>query len=243
MVMQQLSIMPERLLPRLGSEEVRNRVGMSEALVTLVTSLRHGRKSKHIQYDTMRKTRTWLNNAHDAGQEYSCETVVGLDRAKQYVTTGHTSGKWFGCFMRGSHMRMGMIHRQNKVLTLALAKTICAEAESRWHLPIGDNAREELEDMVVFMLATLGAGLQGEEVPLISLDGLLTFWDESRLDVDSHIMLTLQGRFKGEVDERWHLVLISDATRSGLPFRKWMERVLHRKVNLQGRETGWLFQD
>ncbi len=83
MAMRQLSIMPERLLPRLGSEEVRDRVGMSEALVTLATSLRHGRNSKHIQYDTMQKTQTWLNNAHDAGQEYLCETLVGLDRAKQ----------------------------------------------------------------------------------------------------------------------------------------------------------------
>jgi len=243
MAMRQLSVLPERLLPRLGSEEVRDRVGMSEALVTIATSLRYGRNSKHIQYDTMRKTRTWLNNAHDAGQEYSCETVVGLDRAKQYVTTGHTSGKWFGRFMKGSRMRMGMIRRQNEALTSALAMAVCAEAETRWHSPIGDNAREELEDTVVFMLAAFGAGLRGEEVPLISLDGLLTFWDESRLDEDSHVMLTLKGRFKGEVDERWHLVPISDATRSGLPFRKWMERVLHRRVNLQDRESGWLFQD
>ncbi len=78
-----------------------------------------------------------------------------------------------------------MIHRQNEALTSALAMTICAEAESRWHSPVGDDAREELEDMVVFMLAALGAGLQGEEVPLISLDRLLTFWDESRLDADA----------------------------------------------------------
>jgi hypothetical protein len=244
MAMQQLSIMPERLLLRLGSEEVHDRVGMSEALVTLTTSLRHGRNSKHIQYDTMQKTRTWLNNAHDARQEYLSETVVGLDRVKQYVTTGHTLGKWFGRFMRGSRMRMGMIHRQNKALTLALAMTICVEAESRWHSPVGDDARKKLKDMAVFMLPALGAGLQGEEVPLISLDGLITFWDELRLDADSHIMLTLQGHFKGEVDEWWHLVPISkDARRSGLPFRKWMERVLHCRVNLQGQETGWLFQD
>ena len=97
--------------------------------------------------------------------------------------------------------------------------------------------------MVVLMLAAFGAGLRGEEVLLISLDRLLTFWDESRLDKDSHIMLTLKGRFKGEVDERWHLVSISDATHSGLPFRKWMECVLHRRVNLQDQESGWLFQD
>ena len=124
-----------------------------------------------------------------------------------------------------------------------LAMAVCAEAKTRWHSPIGDNAREELEDTVVFMLAAFGAGLRGEEVLLISLDGLLSFWDETRLDEDSHVMLTLKGRFKGEVDERWHLVPISDATRSGLPFRKWMERVLHRRVNLQVQESGWLFQD
>ena len=97
--------------------------------------------------------------------------------------------------------------------------------------------------MVIFMLATFEAGLQGEEVPLISLDGLLTFCDESRLDEDSHVMLTLKGRFKGEVDERWHLVPISNATRLDLPFRKWMEQVLHRRVNLHDRESGWLFPD
>ena len=67
MAMRQLSILPERLLPQLGSAEVEDRVGMLEALVMLATSLRSGRNSTHIQWDTMRKTRTWLSNAHDAG--------------------------------------------------------------------------------------------------------------------------------------------------------------------------------
>ena len=129
-------------------------------------------------------------------------------------------------------MRMGMVRVQNEALTSALTMAVCAEAETQWHSAIGDRAREELEDTVVFMLAAFGAGLRGEEVPLISLDGLLTFWDESSLVKDSHMMLALKGRFKGEVDERWHLVPISDATRLGLPFRTWMERALHRRVNL-----------
>ncbi len=81
-------------------------------------------------------------------------------------------------------------------------------------------------------------------MPLISpLDGLITFWDKSRLEEDSHVMLTLQGCFKGEVENRWHLVPISDATRLSIPFRKWIDQALHRRVNLHGRETGWLFQD
>ena len=110
--------------------------------------------------------------------KYSCETVVGLDWAKQYVTTSHTSGKWFGWFMKGGRMRMGMIRKQNEALTSALVMAACAVAESHWHSPIGDKSREQLVDVLCFMLATFGAGLRGEEVPLISLDGLLTFWDE-----------------------------------------------------------------
>ena len=141
-VMQQLSDLPERLLLQLGLAEVDDRVGMLEALVMLVISLRTGRNSTHIQWDTMRKTRTWLNNSHDGGREYSCETVVGLDWAKQYVTTGHTFGKWFGCFVKGVCMRMGMIQKQNEALTSARAMVACMVAEACWHLPIINKSRE-----------------------------------------------------------------------------------------------------
>jgi hypothetical protein len=58
----------------------------------------------------MRKTRR-ISNAHGARREYSCKTVVGLDRTKQYITSSHTFGKWFSrfMFMRGARLRMGMI--------------------------------------------------------------------------------------------------------------------------------------
>ena len=65
----------------------------------------------------------------------------------------------------------------------------------------------------------------------------------SREAEDCHVMLALKGHFKGEVDERWHLVPVSDYTRSGLLFRLWMERALHRRVNLQNQTTGRVFQN
>jgi hypothetical protein len=102
MVMNNLSMLLETLLPHLRNAELKDRVGMGATLATLVTSLRAGRNSTNIQWDTMRKTRTWISNAHDAGQEYSCKLVVDLDRAKQYVTSSHTFGKWYGRFMRGA---------------------------------------------------------------------------------------------------------------------------------------------
>ena len=65
----------------------------------------------------MRRTQTWYGNAHDAGSGYSCQTVVGLDQKKQYLSTSHTFGRWFSRFMRGAHLRMGMVRHQNEALT------------------------------------------------------------------------------------------------------------------------------
>ncbi len=56
------------------------------------------------------------------------------------------------------------------------------------------------------------------------------------------MMMTLSRRLKGEVDSRWYLVTISDRTHSNIPFRLWMERIMHRRVNYQHRTKGWLFQ-
>ena len=55
--------------------------------------------------------------------------------------------------------------------------------------------------------------------------------------------MTLKGKFKGEVDERWHLVPVSDYTRSGIPLRAWMQRILDCRVIKEGRRSGWLFQN
>jgi hypothetical protein len=60
---------------------------------------------------------------------------------------------------------------------------------------------------------------------------------------ERYMMMTLSGRFKGEVDSRWHLVPISDQTHSKIPFRLWMERIMVRRVNHQEhRNKGWLFE-
>jgi hypothetical protein len=65
---------------------------------------------------------------------------------------------------------------------------------------------------------------------------------ETRGEEDRYMMITLRGRFKGEVDQRWHIMPICDVTRSGIPFWLWMERIMYRRVWLQGRSNGWLFE-
>jgi hypothetical protein len=101
-----------------------------------------------------------------------------------------------------------------------------------------------MEDAVCFMLIAFGVGLRGEEVPLVSLEGLLQFWQETwEVSADVRfMMMTMSGRLKGEVDSRWHLVPISDKTHSNIPFQLWMEMIMHRRVNYQHCTKGWLFQ-
>jgi hypothetical protein len=49
-------------------------------------------------------------------------------------------------------------------------------------------------------------------------------------------------KVQGEVDSWWHMVPISDKTRSRIPFCLWMERIMFRRVNFQHRTKGWLFE-
>ena len=139
---------------------------------------------------------------------------------------------------------MGMVGRQNEALTSKMALGVCVEAERIWEMARSDTKRVEMEDAVCFMLIAFGAGLRGEEVPLVSLEGLLHFWTETRAGTaeERYMMMTLSGCFKGEVDSRWHLVPISDQTHSKIPFRLWMERIMVRRVNHQHRNKGWLFE-
>ncbi len=129
MAIDNLSISPNVILPILGNPEIGDRVGLGVALATVLASLRPGKNASTVQFDKIRKTQTWYASAGDAGEKFSCTTVVGLDQKKQYVSTGHTFGKWFARFMRGARLRMGMVRRQNKALTSKLALGVCAEAE------------------------------------------------------------------------------------------------------------------
>jgi hypothetical protein len=95
MAVNHLSLRTESLLPVLGNPTVSDRLGIGVVILTVVTSLRAGINSTNIQYDTMRKTQMWYGNAFDARREYTCDTVVGLDQKKQYLSSSHTFGKWY----------------------------------------------------------------------------------------------------------------------------------------------------
>lgn len=55
----------------------------------------------------------------------------------------------------------------------------CEVAEEWWISTVEEEEQEKIEETVSFMLLTFGAVLRGEEAPLVSLKGLLQFWEEA----------------------------------------------------------------
>ena len=100
---------------------------------------------------------------------------------------------------------------------------------------ITEKEQEALEELMCYVLLGFGAGLRGEEMLLVSLEGLAHFWQETQEEDDPYIMVTLRGRFKGETGLRWHCLPILDRKASGIPHQKWVGRLVHRRVWIQGK--------
>mmetsp|Transcript_35888 Transcript_35888/g.85574 ORF Transcript_35888/g.85574 Transcript_35888/m.85574 type:complete len:423 (+) Transcript_35888:1865-3133(+) len=229
-------------LPYLPSPELKDRVGMTSAVYVLQASRRAGQYVRNVQYETVRKSATWIGNMYEAGAAYTgAPTTDAPPTAEPFESASPTRRKWFARFLRGVKLRMGQVRYQNEPLTsemvLALDQLITAE----WLRTTDERERERLEELMCYVLIGFGASLRGEEVPLVSLRGMLYFWKETARAGEPHIMITLYGRFKGETGFRWHCLPISDLSASQIPFRKWIASLLHRRSVVQGRQEGWLF--
>ena len=220
-------------LPELGWPKLEDRVGMGIALVTLNASLRPGKYAQH----------PWYRNAYESGSNYMVDTLYAQDEKKVHATNCVVSGEWFVRFKLGSKLRMGQIRKQDEAFTPAIIHALDKVAQDTWESSKDEDEKKKVEEMMPFVLMEFCACLRGEEVPLLSLQGLTTFWEETTTARDPFIMLTLRGRFKGEGELRWHCIPIPCNTRTGLPVLKWIRRMLRRLVVDEQRTTGWVFAD
>ena len=79
--------------------------------------------------------------------------------------------------------------------------------EHLWKGAKGVEERRRIANTMAFAVIGFCASLRGEEVPLVSLKGLMTFWKETMV--------------KGENNLKWHLVPLVDVTNSGIRVRRW----------------------
>lgn len=232
------------MVPRLGWPHLEDRVGMAIAVQTLTASLRPGKYANHLQYESLRRTTSWWNNAYNAynaGTEYMREAIFAQDAMRMVATTSPTRGEWYARFMRGVRLRQGEIRVQDLPFTSKIVLALDSVCEGLWSTSTSASEMADLEDFMCFVLMEFCGDLRGEEVPLLSLAGILQFWEDSTSAAQPFIMLTLHGRFKGETGLRWHCIPIPVNTKSQLPNLKWISRAMDRRVNEQGRTTGWFF--
>ena len=227
------------LLPALGWPKLEDRVSMAGAVQTLIASLREGKYAGHLQPESARRTRSWWNNAYKAGAGYLSDSIFTSGDRKVVETTSPLSGDWYTRFIRGLRLRQGEIRKQDLPFTSKIILALDKVCEIKWRWASGEEEKQDVEDLMSFVLMEFCGDLRGEEVTLLSLAGLLQFWEDSLNASPKFIMLTLHGRFKGETGLRWHCIPIPVETKSSLPNMKWIARALHRRVNLQQRNKGW----
>ena len=189
------------------------------------------------------KTRTWLCHLYNSAAGYDGRPTPGRPREEAiYISGSPTDQEWFRRFIEGTKLVMGECKFQNEALTSNQVVGLSNMLNISWKSSRNEKHKESLEELMSYVLIGFGAGLCGGEVPLVSLKGLSQFWDETKSDQDPHIMVTLHGRFKGESGFRWHCLTTSDQTRSRIPFRLRIGRLLSRRIIKQGRTGGWLLE-
>ena len=227
--------------PDMANHELKDRVGMREALYILQASRRAGRNdTSNVQFDTVRKTTTWISNLHDAGANYSNQSIGGGSTEKLLVSSSAVGGKWHSRFMHGVKLRMGVVRIQNEALTSDIVLAIDEVAEREWRNS-SNLEKRMVEGTMCAMLLEYGAALRGEELQMARVEGLVELGEDARRSkYGRHSMWALQGKFKAEKNERWHCVPIADETRSNLPFRKWFDRMERRVLEVEERKKCWL---
>ena len=231
-------------LPVLGSDEVKDRVGMGPALLMLHASTREGKYSHRLQHDTVRRSATWFNNAQEAGERAAAGVVLSNQTSKFHITEGIHVSRWSERLLQGMKRRTGVFRKQDEPLTMAQLLGILEMGDADWQAARTTHEQKRIEELMCFLIVGFMLSLRGEEIPLTDLEGIVSYWADGRdatiWNLPRHIMITLKGRFKGEDNLRWHLMPIPDDTASLVPTRVWMSRLVYRLIQ-SGRHSGPLF--
>ena len=78
-----------------------------------------------------------------------------------------------------------------------------------------------------YIVATFGYSLRGNEGFWVDADRLCKHIGVGKHDGrQPHVLIPLLGRFKSEMGERMHVIPLVNFTRSGIPIRTWVERLV-----------------
>jgi hypothetical protein len=136
---------------------------------------------------------------------------------------------------------MGEEVRSDYALSIQVLHKMMWHLDREWEEARTIEARKEVVEMAMFLVAGFGLGLRGEEVVKMDIAGFLTYYEAGRdHSSQKHVLIPLLGRFKGETGERWHLLPLVWRTRSGIEAGVWATRLKASLVERR-RLNGFVF--
>jgi len=217
-------------------------VGFRVAIGMLLKSQEPGRYHKtHQQFETIRKLHAGFSNIYMASVEgTSSLRTVGGDRVKHYLMTSPTQSTWFERFSAGCLRRMGQDVRQDWAIPLPAMHALVELLEKDWAEATTARERNLVASIGAYSLIAFCGSFRGNEVFLTDLHGLRKYCQD--LEGKDHVIIPLLGRFKGEMHSRYHLAPLAAQTNSGLPVRRWVERLVQVR-DQEGKRQGPAFCD
>ena len=237
-----LGMDPECLLPIMGPFPVVDKQGMGLACCVLLRTLDDGRNEDTVQFSTALKLKTSFANMWRASLHGSKSSVIARDVTKLFTTTCPTHGEWFERFQKGLHERMGDMVKQDLGISIELIHALMSRYEARWEAA-GQNRRRQQEVLfpALFCIVAFCCALRGEEVPMMSLSGIVQHLNDAINHGTPHVVIALVGRFKNETSEQKHLMPIVMETRSGLQPGRWVLQMVNWYKEI-GIMSGWVFR-
>ena len=215
---------------RRGPFPLKDIQGMGVAVTMLHRSLDEGRNSRTVQFDTVRGLRSAYSNfVHTTVYGTGAATLTD-GRSKSIFTHCPTFGLWFSRFCQGCHERMGDVRVQDQALSIDEALELQDVLEEAWARAVLDDdphARFEVASIGVASLGGYAAALRGEELGHERLNDTMRHTAQGlQHRRKPHVLLALQGRFKGVHGYRKHKIPLACVTNSGIRVARWVLRLL-----------------
>ena len=213
-----------------GPFEQADEFGMIPAVVSLQRSLDRGKNSKTIQWDTMRGMRSAYSNFIHTTPQGVKGAVLSDGKRSTHITESASNSIWFKRFMQGSHERMGDVKLQDAAMSIEVVLALQKSLRKELFL-----AKETGDKLMRFKYATLGAALvlgfssalRGEELGHIRLHDTIVLTTQGlRHPTKRHVLLALEGRFKGMIARQRHKIPLCPVTASVIENEEWLVDLL-----------------
>ena len=233
------------LIPQRGPYRVADDWGVHVACAMVLRSLDVGRNSTHIQYDTVRKLRSFFSNLSHSSLNGTGYNFVSNEGTSARVSHSVTNGIWFQRFMEGMHRRMGDVWLPNRALSQYELTSCFQILDSKW-----EAAHEGIEDKfeskrtattACILVAGYFASLRGEEIAKVDLGAMNKYWDEAmNHPKHKHVPLMMSGTFKKETGIKYFCQPLAMHTTGGRDLSVWFIRLMKIRRS-EGVTTGPMF--